>query len=477
MSVQIVKDIQEALLREIADLSTHVQDTKTNVSTQTTFDVFTGEALPLDIEGNLYNEKSNPNEIQYPRVDLEYTGLREDRESGRMISIWEDLDTEYRSLIWPNQNRPTVYDAVITGADGLVTAFGLQVPRFKYSRMQTNYLVKILSGTNKGTYAIQALNDLTSTIELQDVLVAGIQELSFNEQTRRLYLLNPADTYSVRAGDVFVDADANEFEILHIDTAQREIYLDGSNVPSLDVGSYIKREGSVLKNYDAATVSYVIMDPDRPKSWKSCPLTAVTDSWDSSHYATPFDYYFTLEIKNKDRQSHIAMVDQMTSTLVNRTRRQLTILVREQGSAETVIMEGPDTGFGQSIVVKDASKLRVNDSVWCINKYSISENNQIIDIDYETNTVTLRNKLPVQFNFKNKARIVANARLKSWGMLLNNEDINIGQDNINNFYRQEYTFRIQGYKAEKSGVKTTSGITGIDIELESVNNAKVDIKV
>ncbi len=477
MSVQVVKDIQEALLREISSLSTHVKDTQTNISTQTTFDVFTGEALPLDIDGNLYNERSNPNEVEYPRVDLEYSGLREDRESGRMISMWEDLNTEYRSLIWPNQNRPATYEAVLTGADGVVTPDGLQLPPTKYRKVQTSYLIKILSGTNIGTYKIAGLINATNTVSLANVLVSDIQELSFNEQTRKLYLLNPTDTYSVRAGDTFVDADGAEFKILHIDTQQRELYLDGSSTPNLDTGSYITRQGAVLKNYDANSVVYVVMDPSKPKSWIQCPTSQVTDAWDSAHPATPFDYYFTIEIKNKDRQSHIAMVDQMTNTIVNRTRRQLTILVREEQSAESVVLEGPDVGFGQTVVVKDASKMRVNDSVWFINKYEISENNQIIDIDYATNTVTLRNKVPVSFSFKNKAKLVANARFKQWGMMLNNEDTNIGQDNINNFYRQSYVFKIQGYKAEKSGIKTTSGISGIEMELESVNNAKVTIKV
>lgn len=477
MSVQVVKDIQEALLREITNLATQVKDTNTNISTQTTYDVFTGEPLPVDIEGNLYNSSSSPNEVEYPRVDLEYSGIREDRESGRMISIWEDLNTEYRSLIWPNQDRPATYEAVLSGTDGVVTSTGLQIGPIKYRRVQSNYLVKIISGVNLGTYKISALNPLTSTLELDGTLVADIQELSFNETTRKLYFLNPTDTYAVRAGDVFVDSDNVEFKILHINTKQRELYLDGSAIPSLDVGSSIVRQGAVLKQYDSSPVVYVIMDPAKPRTSTQCAASQVTDAWDTAHPATPFDYYFTIEIKNKDQQSHIAMVDQMTNTIINRTRRQLSIILREENSSESDIVQGPNTGFGQSIQVKDASTFRVNDSVWLINKYSISDNNQIIDVDYASNTITLRNKVPISFSYKNKSILVANAKLKSWGMLLNNEDVNIGQDNINNFYRQEYTFRIQGYKAEKSGIKTTSGITSIEMDLESVNNAKCTLKV
>lgn len=477
MSVQVVKDIQEALLREITTLATHVQATETNINTDNSFDPFTGEPLPLQIEGSLYNEKSNPNQVDYPRVDLEYSGVREDRESGRMISIWEDLNSDYRELIEPNKNRPAVYEAVFSGTDGVVTPSGLQLPPLKFRKMQSDYLIKIISGTNLGTYKIDTLNELTYTVEFDSVLVEDIQEISFNEKTRRLYLLNPTDLYSVRAGDTFEDASGTQFLIVHIDTQQRELYLDGSGIPDLDVGSFIFRDGGALKHYDAGTVAYVVMDPNKPKTFIGCPTAQVTDSWDSSHPATPFDYYFTIEIKNKDQQAHISMADQMTNTIINRPRRKLSVLVRDYTSAESDILEGPTAGFGQTISVKDASEFRVNDSVWLINKSSISVNNQIIDIDYESNIITLRNKVPIEYSFSNKAKLVANASLKSWGMLVDNDSINIGQDNINNFYRQEYTFRIQGYKNEKSGIKTTSGITGIEATLETTNHVVEPLKV
>lgn len=477
MSTQVVKDIQEALLREITDLATHVKDTQTNITAQTTFDVFTGEPLPITIEGNLWSETSNPNEIEYPRVDLEYTGLREDRESGRMISMWEDLNTEYRELIWPNQDRPQVYESVTGGVDGQVVPSGFKIPAFKFARVSTAYLLKIVNGTNLGTYKISGLDNMNATLILSSLLVSDIQELSFNEETRKLYLLNPTDLYAVRAGDIFHDNLGAEFKILHIDTKQREIYLDGSGSPSLDVGSSIIRPVSALNNVDPGNVAYIVMDPSKPKSTITCPTATITDQWDSALPSTPFDYYFTIEIKNKDQRSHIAMVDQITGTIINRTRRQLRILLRDENSAESNILEGPTAGWGQSITVADSSKFRVNDSVWLINRHSISENNQIIDVDYTNNTITLRNKALIDYSYKNKSVLVANARIKAWGMMLSNDDVNIGQDNINNFYRQEYTFKIQGYKSEKSGIKTSGGITSAEITVESDNHAQCVLKV
>jgi hypothetical protein len=474
MSKQIVKDIQEALLREITTLVTHSVDTKTNISVETTFDPFTGEPLPLNIEGNLYNSSSNPNQVDYPRIDLQPAGLREDRDSGRMISIWEDLNTEYRELIEPNQNRARVYETLFSGTDGIVYPEGLVVSPVKFAKAQPGYLLKIISGANIGTYTIVALDNTSQKLLLSTELVSDIQELSFNEKTRKLYLLNPTDTYAVRAGDIFVDSLGNHFKILHIDTKQRELYLDGSNAPSLDVGSSIVRLGGALKASDSNPVVYLVLDPDKPKTYHGCPAT---EAWDLSHPATPFDYFFTLEIKNKDQQSHIAMLDQMTHTIINRPRRQLKILVREEVGAESKVTEGPDIGWGQSVVVEDASHFRVNDSVWFVNKYEISENNQIIDVDYESNVITVRNKVPISFSPRNGASIVSWATLKNWSMLLSNDDTTIGQDNINNFYRQEYTFRIQGWKPEKTGVKTVGGITGTEITIESENKASVKLDI
>jgi len=474
MSKQIVKDIQEALLREITALVTHSVDTKTNISVETTFDPFTGEPLPLNIEGNLYNSSSNPNQVDYPRIDLQAAGVREDRESGRMISIWEDLNTDYRELISPNQDRPRVYETILSGTEGQTTPEGLIVSPIKFAKIQPSNLLKIISGANIGTYTIVGLDNSTKKLLLNSELVSDIQELSFNEKTRKLYLLNPTDTYAVRAGDVFVDSLGAEFIIRNINTKQRELYLDGSASPSLDVGASIIRPAGALKAFDSNPVVYVIMDASKPKTYHDCP---VTEAWDSSHPATPFDYYFTIEIKNKDQPSHIAMIDQMTHTIINRPRRQLSILIRNEDSAESKIVQGPDIGWGQSITVEDASSFTVNDSVWAVNRFSISENNQIIDVDYETNVVTLRNKLPIDFSKHNNAVLVSSASKKSWSMLVSNDDTVIGQDNINNFYRQEYNFRIQGWKAEKSGVKTTSGIQRMELTLESENKAscKLDI--
>jgi hypothetical protein len=117
--------------------------------------------------------------------------------------------------------------------------------------------------------------------------------------------------------------------------------------------------------------------------------------------------------------------------------------------------------------VADASCFCVNDSVHFVNRYDVSDNNQIIDIDYNTGVITLRNRVHTQYDEDNNAKLVSNADMKYWSLYLNNGSAIIAQDSINNFYRQEYSIRIEGWKVEKTGEKDSGGITEVKVTLET----------
>jgi hypothetical protein len=215
------------------------------------------------------------------------------------------------------------------------------------------------------------------------------------------------------------------------------------------------------------------MDADRPLIYQPCD-SQVTEGWITENYATPFNYHWTVEIKNKERQSHISIADRFTETVVNRTRRALEILLRTPESAESKVIDGPSVGSANVLTVADASKMCVNDSVYLINDYGISENNQIIDIDYNTNQVMLRFNVPLSFNYNNEAVLVTEAYLKLWGMYLINGNGIMGQDSLNNFFRQEYRFRIEGWKEDEASETTQSGITEISVDPKSFDGANLD---
>lgn len=474
-SRQTIKDIEEALKRDIRRLTTHYPQTKTNTGTQTTYDVFTGEVLPVTIKAHFYDESSNPNNIQYPRVDIRFEEIAEDRESGRMISLWESRNTDYNQLAWVNQDKPPVYFRLTSGNDGITSGDSFIISSSKTKLVEAGNIISILTGTNKGRYRVLSVDYINNVIHLDPTLVQNIEALSYNPQTRKLYLLDPTELSAVKAGDVFEDANGTRFPILNIRPSKRELYLGGSDDPVLVAGASILREGDVLANLDVSAVKYVVMDANKPLIYTPCD-SQVTEGWITENYATPFNYTWTVEIKNKERQSHISIADRFTETVINRTRRALDILLRTPESAESKVISGPSLGSAHVITVEDASKMCVNDSVYLINDTSISDNNQIVDIDYATNQVMLRFPIPLEYNFQNEAVLVTEATRKLWGMYLINGNGIMGQDSLNNFFRQEYRFRIEGWKEDEASETTQSGITEVIVNPESSDGGNLDCK-
>ena len=472
MARQVVKDIEEALKREVARLTTHYPQTRTNRGSQTTYDVFTGEVKELPLTAHFYDESSNPSVIQYPRVDVRFEEISEDRTSGRMISVWEARNTDYNQLAWPNQDRPPVYFRLVSGADGLTSGDNFIITAAASKHTESGNILSILTGNNKGRYKILSVDWTTGILTLDPTLISSLATLSYNENTRKLYLLDPTDLSAVKAGDVFEDASSTRFPILNVKADKRELYLGGTGTPSLVAGASILRDGDVLSNIDISAVKYVIMDADRPLIYEPCN-SPITEAWDTENYATPFDYFWAVEIKNKERQAHISIADRITETIINRTRRALDILLRSPDSAESNIIEGPNLGEANVFRIDDASKMSVNDSVYIANKFHISDNNQIIDIDYTTNTITLRFDVPAEFNLENKSVLVTEAKLKLWGMFLVNGNGIMGQDSLNSFFRQEYRFKIEGWKEDEASQTTQTGITSVEVSLESTNKAKL----
>lgn len=472
-SRQTIKDMEEALKREIRRLTTHYPQTQTNTGTQTTYNVFTGEVEPLTIKAHFYDESSNPNNIQYPRVDIRFEEIAEDRESGRMISLWESRNTDYNQLLWVNQDRLPVYYRIASGNEGMTSGDSFLISPYNTKLVSAGNIVSILTGNNQGRYKVLSVNYIDNIITLDPTLVAAIENMSFNPQTRKLYLLDPTDLSAVKAGDVFEDANSTRFTILNVRRDKRELYLGGSAEPSVVSGASILREGDVLSNIDVSAVKYVIMDQNRPLMYQPCDSQA-TEGWITENYATPFNYHWTVEIKNKERQAHIAIADRFTETVIIRTRRALDILLRTPQSAESKVVDGPILGSANIITVADASKMCVNDSVYLVNNYTISQNNQIVDIDYTTNQVMLRFPIPLEFNCQNDAILVTQAVLKLWSIYLVNGNGIMGQDALNSFFRQEYRFWVEGWKEDEASETNVSGITEITVDPESFDGADLD---
>jgi hypothetical protein len=86
----------------------------------------------------------------------------------------------------------------------------------------------------------------------------------------------------------------------------------------------------------------------------------------------------------------------------------------------------------------------------------------------------LRFNVPLEFNYQNEAVLVTEANLKLWSMYLINGNGIMGQDSLNNFFRQEYRFRIEGWKEDEESEVTQSGIVEINVDPESFDGANLD---
>lgn len=466
---QVIKDIEEALKREISKLMTYHRATKTSVTIQTTFDPITGEAVKKPLEANFYFEDSMSNAVEYPRVDISFDQVQEDRTSGRMISIWEFFEGTINTLIEPNQLRPQVFEQIVSGRNITVESDGIIVPAIDFTRLSIGNVIKLVTGANKGHYIVKDLDNFTKKLILDEDLVKDIQEISFNTSTRKLYLLNNRELNTVRSGDTFVDSLGAQFTIVSIDIKKRELLLSGSAVPDLSIGSKITRLNGVLNNVDGSDVFYIAMDQNKPLFRDKVVKGFLTDRYLEYLDPTPFNYTYTIEVKNNERTAHIEVAERFTETFINRTRRAIQILLRCPDSAETDVTCGTKTsGDNRTIKVEDASCFCVNDSVYIANNTRVSENNQIIDVDYENNLISLRNYLP--YDFDEGSVLVSNAELRYWSLFLNEGLTIMTQDNVNNFYRQQYTIRIEGWKAEKAGKKETVAIHDISGTIETENN-------
>ena len=190
MARQVVKDIEEALKREVSRLTTHYPQTRTNKGAQTTYDVFTGDVKELPLKAHFYDESSNPNNVQYPRVDVRFEEIAEDRTSGRMVSLWEARNTDYNQLAWPNQDRPPVYFRLVSGADGLTSGDNFVITAAASKSVESGNILSILTGNNQGRYNVLSVDWTTGILTLDPTLVSGISVTSYNENTRKLYLLD-----------------------------------------------------------------------------------------------------------------------------------------------------------------------------------------------------------------------------------------------------------------------------------------------
>src|SRR5579859_6275072 len=86
MSVTILKDTEEALLRQFRNILISEDRTKTYEAFPSTFDPFTGEKVEgQPLEGHFFDSSANARHIDYPHVFIKILRSAEDLTSGRLV--------------------------------------------------------------------------------------------------------------------------------------------------------------------------------------------------------------------------------------------------------------------------------------------------------------------------------------------------------------------------------------------------------
>lgn len=449
MSVRILRDIEEAISREVRRITFQDERTPNLTVLKDTFDPITGENVALPIEANFYDSSADTRQIQYPHFFVKLLRMREDRFSKRVEPAYGKIYTSYV------QSSPKAYEIVIYSSDGIISAAGndLTTTAFKIKSVQPGYLLRLLSGNNVGTYIIESVtpsNFGPHTITVSNNLILNIKELGFETETRQVSFLTPIDLNTVKVGDVFTDSTNTSWNITAINLDLNKITIDGSSEPSLAIGSKISRIGPVFQNQDLTMVKFSVMDSSKPITTASgCSKSDTAVAIDAS---IPVDIYYLVRIDSKERDSHIDVANRMWEEF-NPPRTALPTIVRSKLSVDQKLITDVTAGGSDTIEVESNSDYIVGDSVFIFDELTPTKavdgkgfqevfSAKIVGKVGNTQLV-LSKEVPDTFTVYNTTRVVSNAEYK---LLMFHFIDHITRDvEAAQYWSHEFTFWVQAW--------------------------------
>jgi hypothetical protein len=478
MSVRILKDTEEALLREFRNILYSDQRTQTFQVLNSSFDPFTGEKIVgAPLEGHFFDSSANARNIEYPHVFIKILRSDEDLTSGRLVSPYGKEVNE------PIPTATRAFDVVVSASDMIRTAGDLvTTSTIKIKSIKKNQLLRILEGPNAGTYIIKqiALNgNGPHVIQLDPKLVISMPTANYKLVTKTLTFLSPVDLNTVSAGDIFTDSASNTFSISAIDVVNNAILLNsGSRVPSISSGGFISRPGNILPTADASTYrNFMVLDPTKPIVGKGLAISSDgnTDQIKKTDWAIPLDLVFGVTVDTKNREDHVAVWNRVWEEF-NPPRRGLNIVVRTQQSAESLLATNLTAASSNQIKVQDVSSFIVGQIVRIFNKISLGFETQIVGINSDTNTLMLADPMPNSFTVENGTNIISNSilRLWEWDFLSHRDNSTDGS----HYWSHVYEYRVQVWVDKKDGEEIVGVIKNINVTIEDFSQNVIDsIKV
>lgn len=476
MSRRIFSDVEEAISREVRRITFHNYRTIDKVVLQDTFDPFTGELVANPVEANFYDSSADTNLIQYPHFFVRLLRTREDIYTKRVIPQYG------RWISTQVSTSPKAYEIIVSGSDGIITTPGNEITTslFQIRKVQAGYLIRLLSGNNKGTYIVDSItvnNSGNHSIFVSSNLSINLPSSLFIAGTREVIFEEPVDLNTIEIGDIYTDASLATFNITAIDIENNSITIDGVATPDLNSGSKISRSGNIFQNSDLTTVRFLIMDPTKPV--QALNLYGSEDSNSQRKGASPqipIDAYYLVRIDSKERQTHVEILNRIWEEF-NPPRTGLPTIVRSSLSAEQLLTADITSGGSQTVNVGDNSDFNINDPVFIFNDLMPSKDidgtferpfeSKIID-KISTTQIVLQDTVPDTFKVSEGSKIVSNCEfiLHMFHFVDHmTKDVEAAQ-----YWVHEFTFWVQIWIDRLEEPKEYSVITDIATPIEDIES-------
>jgi hypothetical protein len=413
MTVRIIEDVEEALAREVRRISFHETRTATESIFREAFDPLTGEIVQLPIQASFYDSSADASHISYPHFFISLLSSREDIYSNRVIPQYGNQE------LCGVATSPKAFEQVLYLGDGTIIADGNDVgtSTFRINRVEPGFLLRILSGTNIGTYIIDSVsvsNISSHTITVSNNLVEELPSLSFNSNSRVVSFVEPLDLSTIRVGDIFEDSTNQSFNITAIDYDKTEITIDGVGVPNLAADSLIRRVGDVLQ-FDPNLVVFTVLDPSKPVTTRGGVSTSESVGYNPQ---VPIDLFYLIRIDSREKDDHTAITNRIWEDFFNPPRTALPVIVRTKLSAEKELVADLPPGGSNTLNIGDNSKYSVGEKVLIFDDLLPTKSEtggftspfdaKIVG-KLSTDQVVLDKVVPDTFTVSRKSKIVSNA--------------------------------------------------------------------
>lgn len=366
-SRRIFRDVEEAISREVRRITFFDPRTESLTVLQDTFDPFTGEIVPINIEPTFYDSSSDAQQIQYPHFFIRLMKTREDRFSKRVIPQYGN------NFLEPDPTTPPAYEIITQDVDGAIAAPGnvFNTSLFQIRKVQPNQLLRVVGPSNQGTYIISSVtpnNTGIHDITVSGVIAKNLPEIFYESSTGQVRFTAPVDLNTVKVNDLFVDASSVSYTILSVSVPTASVYIATGLTPDLAINSQIHRTGNVFTSTGSSLV-FLILDPTQPVEISVAEgIDTGFSEFQAYDNAVPLDLFYMVRIDSKERDTHIDIINRMWEEF-NPPRTALPTVVRGATSDDQALTADVSTGGSNTITIADNSKYGLGDTIYIINDF------------------------------------------------------------------------------------------------------------